>query len=161
MKRTSPTLHMVCGKIASGKSTLCSKLGASPGTIVISEDAWLGGLFADKMKTGVDFLQYSTKLRTTITPHVTALLNAGLSVVLDFAANTVAQRQWMQEIVLASGAEHQLHYLDVADEVCLERLRARNAEGKHEFAATEAQFRKFTAHFVPPADDEGLTIVRH
>lgn len=28
-----PTLHLLCGKIASGKSTLSIKLGSSPGTV--------------------------------------------------------------------------------------------------------------------------------
>lgn len=161
MTQTSPTLYMVCGKIGSGKSTLSARLSASPGTIIISEDTWLAALFADQMQTGADFLRYSDKLRTTLAPHVAALLDAGVSVVLDFAANTVAQREWMLGIVRASGAQHQLHYLDVPDEVCLDRLRARNASGEHPFEATEAQFHRFTAHFVPPTEDEGLTIVRH
>ncbi|WP_245913099.1 AAA family ATPase [Litoreibacter ponti] len=154
-------LHMVCGKIAAGKSTLCAKLGASAGPIVISEDDWLGALFADQMKDGADFMRCSAKLRTAMVPHVSALLTAGLTVVLDFAANTVAQRKWMLDVARASHAGHQLHYLDVSDAVCLERLRARNAEGHHAFAATEAQFRRFTALFVPPTEDEGLNIVHH
>jgi predicted kinase len=33
-----PTLHMLCGKIAVGKSTLAAKLGESPATIVIVQD---------------------------------------------------------------------------------------------------------------------------
>lgn len=161
MTQTSPTLYVVCGKIGSGQSTLCATLGAAPSTVIVSEDAWLNGLFADRIKTGADFLQYSAKLRAIVAPHVTELLDAGISVVLDFAANTVGQRQWILEIVRASGAEHQLHYLDVADEVCLERLRARNAEGKHPFTTTEKQFRRFTAHFVPPTEDEGFNVFRH
>ncbi|GIT86613.1 MULTISPECIES: ATP-binding protein [Roseobacter] len=161
MSQKSPMLHMVCGKIASGKSTLCAKLGASAGTIVISEDDWLSALFADQMKDGADYVRYASKLRTAMVPHVSALLNAGLTVVLDFAANTVAQRKWMLDVARASNAGHQLHYLDVPDTVCLERLRARNAEGNHAFAATEEQFRRFTAHFLPPTEDEGFNIVHH
>ncbi|MEG1328876.1 MAG: ATP-binding protein, partial [Janthinobacterium sp.] len=32
---TSPTLHLVCGKIASGKSTLTARLAAAPHTVRI------------------------------------------------------------------------------------------------------------------------------
>ena len=161
MPQTSSMLHMVCGKIASGKSTLCATLGAPTGAIILSEDDWLGALFFDQMKDGADYLRYSTKLRTAMAPHVAALLKAGLTVVLDFAANTIAQRTWLLDVISASGTAHQLHYLNVPDEVCLERLRARNLEGKHAFAATEEQFRRFTAHFIPPTEEEGFNIVRH
>ncbi|NCE91845.1 AAA family ATPase [Pseudomonas sp. L13] len=33
-----PTLHLLCGKIASGKSTLAKTLAAEHGAIVLSED---------------------------------------------------------------------------------------------------------------------------
>lgn len=161
MSSTSPLLHLICGKIASGKTTLSSKLGTSEGAIVISEDDWLATLFADQMTTGADYVRFSAKLQTAMAPHVEALLNAGLTVVLDFAANTMEQRKWMLEVARTCGVGHQLHYLDVSDDVCLERLRARNAEGTHAFAVTEEQFRRFAAHFVPPKDDEGFNIIHH
>lgn len=161
MPPTPPTLHLVCGKIAAGKSTLTARLGEAAGTVVIAEDDWLAALYADRMSTIADYLRCAAKLRAVMTPHVAALLNAGLSVVLDFPANTVETRRWMRGILDATGAAHQLHLLDVPDMVCLARLRARNAGGDHPFAATEAQFHQITRYFVPPAPDEGFTIVRH
>lgn len=159
MQTTRPVLHLICGKIASGKSTLAAELGASAGTVIISEDVWLGPLFGDQMATGADYLFYSGKLQAAMTPHIVALLTAGVSVVLDFPANTVAQRRWMRQLIEDSGAAHQLHFLDVPDDICLQRLRARNSEDTHEFSATEAQFRQFTAHFVPPMAEEDFDIV--
>lgn len=154
-------LHMLCGKIASGKSTLAAKLADQPGTVLISEDAWLGGLFADQMSSGADYVRYSAKLRAVIGPHVIELLRAGVSVVLDYQANTVDIRNWMRSIFEGAKAEHQLHLLTASDATCLDRLRARNAAGNHPFAATEAQFQAFTKHFVPPSLDEGFNIVQH
>ena len=161
MSHKPPMLHLICGKIASGKSTLSARLGAEPGTIVISEDAWLGPLFDDQLKTGADYLRCAARLQKAMAPHVATLLGAGLSVVLDFPANTPDQRAWMLGLARTAGVDHRLHYLDVPDAVCLDRLRARNAEGLHPFAATEEQFHRFAAHFVPPAEDEGFHIVRH
>ena len=161
MAPARPTLHLFCGKMASGKSTLAGKLARSPDTVRISEDAWLGALFADELKTGRDFLRCSGKLKTIMGPHVTELLDAGVSVVLDFQANTRDARTWMQGIVSASGAQHVLHVLETPDALCLERLRERNASGAHPFAPTEAQFHEFSRHYVPPAPDEGFNIVRH
>lgn len=161
MSSTSPTLHMICGKIASGKSTLSRELGARPATVVIAEDAWLAALFGDEMSTIADFVRCAAKLEAAMGPHVVSLLQAGLSVVLDYHANTVARRVWMRGLVDASGADHQLHYLDVPDEICKARLRKRNAGGDHPFAVTDAQFEQISGYFVPPSPEEGFRVVLH
>lgn len=41
MSNAAPTLHMLCGKIAAGKSTLAAELGDANGTVIIAEDEWL------------------------------------------------------------------------------------------------------------------------
>ncbi len=155
------TLHLICGKMAAGKSTLAARLAEEDGTVLISEDVWLSALFGDQISTGADFMRFSATLRAVIGPHVTALLKTGLSVVLDFQANTVESRAWMRGILEGTGAAHQLHVLDVPDEICLERLRARNASGEHPFAPTEELFHRFSKHFVVPSPDEGFTVVWH
>ena len=161
MSPTVPTLHLVCGKIASGKSTLTARLGAKPGTIVIAEDDWLATLFSDELSSISDYVRCSAKLQAIMGPHVASLLNAGVSVVLDFPANTVANRLWMRTIVEATNVAHQLHFLDVPDDVCKARMRARNESGEHPFAVTDEQFEKISRHFVAPTADEGFNIVTH
>nr|WP_259049016.1 ATP-binding protein [Klebsiella sp. BIGb0407] len=155
------TLHILCGKIASGKSTLAAKLGSQPGGIILSEDSWLSLLFKESMNSVEDYIHYSARLKSAIKPHVIALLHAGVNVVLDFPANTLASRQWIMSIIEESGAHHQLHYLAVSDEVCKARLHQRNAAGEHDFAATDAQFDFITAYFVEPQPEEGFMIVRY
>lgn len=161
MTSHTPTLHMLCGKIASGKSTLAAKLGRADGTIILAEDDWLGALYANQMSTPADFVRCSRQLRTVIGPHTVALLNAGVSVVLDFQANTIESRQWMHDILDQTQAAHALHVFDVPDAVCLERLRRRNAQSDHPFAATEKQFHLISKHFVLPTDEEGFSIIQH
>ncbi|MCK0151378.1 ATP-binding protein [Marivita sp. S6314] len=161
MAKDSPTLHMMCGKIASGKSTLSARLGAQPRTVVIAEDVWLHGLYADQLASVADYMRAMARFRPMIGPHIADLLTAGVSVVLDFQANTVDARRWMRGIVEQTQASHALHVLDVPDEVCLKRLHARNAAGTHPFTVSDAQFHHVSAHFVPPSDDEGFHIVRH
>ncbi len=150
----APTLHLFCGKIASGKSTLADRFAERPGNILLREDVWLSGLYGEQMSSLADFVRCSSLLRKTITPHVAALLESGLSVVLDFHANTKESRQWMRAIADKVECKHQLHFLDVPDEVCKERLRQRNAAGKHEFSVSEAEFDRISSHFQPPAEDE-------
>ncbi|MBI6549383.1 AAA family ATPase [Xenorhabdus lircayensis] len=159
-KETS-VLHILCGKIASGKSTLSAKLALQPMTIVISEDQWLSRLYASEIKTVSDYVHCASKLRNAVEPHLIALLKAGISVVLDFPANTISNRKWMKGIIDATKADNRLHFLEVPDEVCLARLRLRNQSGTHDFSTTEEQFELITRYFVTPQEEEGFNIVLH
>ena len=161
MSTHPPILHLLCGRIASGKSTLAARLAADPATVLIAEDSWLAALYADRLATLDDYLRCAARLRRAMGPHVAALLNAGVLVVLDFPANTPRQRAWMRGLVEDSAAAHALHVLDLPEEVCLARLRARNAAGSHPFAVTEAQFRDVSRHFATPTREEGFVLVRH
>ncbi len=161
MSLNSPELHLLCGKIASGKSTLAAKLGNGGEMVVIAEDEWLSALYSNEMSSVSDYARCAAKLQDAMGPHIVSLLNAGVSIVLDFHANTIARRVWMRSIVQEAGVAHKLHYLDVADEVCKARLRARNAGGEHPFSATEQQFLQVSRHFVAPSPEEGFDIVLH
>lgn len=156
-----PVLHMFCGKMAAGKSTLAARLSEPSGMVLITEDEWLSALYGEDMRTGADFLAYSGRLRAAMGPHISTLLGAGVSVVLDFAANTRASRNWMRIMLDESEADHYLHVLTPPDDVCLQRLHARNAKGDHPFAPTEEQFFQFSKHFMRPTPDEGFNLVMH
>ena len=154
-------LHFLCGKIAAGKSTLSKALAAEHRAVVLSEDEWLPLLYSDELLTIPDYVRYSTRLKKVVGPLVRDLLAAGVSVVLDFPANTVEQRRWMKDLADNSAAPHRLHYLDIPDEVCKARLKARNAGGEHPFEVTDEQFEQITSHFVPPSEGEGFRMVVH
>ena len=156
-----PKLHLVCGKIAAGKSTLCQQLAGEPATILLREDDWLSTLWPGEVASLEDYARCAASLRAIIGPHVADLLRAGLSVVLDFPANTLASRAWMRTIIDEAGAAHTLHWLNFDDETCKARLRERNAAGAHAYAASEAEFDLFTRYFVPPATEEGFDVVEY
>ncbi len=153
------TLYLLCGKMAAGKTTKASELASQPRTVLIAQDEWLYTLYPDELNTLADYVRYSTRLNSVMGVHVEALLRAGLSVVLDFPANTVKSRQWMKAIVERAEVAHVLYYLDLPDSECKRRLRQRNASGAHEFAPTEADFDQFTSYFVPPAPEEGFNVI--
>lgn len=154
-------LHMVCGKIGSGKSTLTQRLAAEPNTVLVSEDAWLARLYPNEIHAIADYVRCAGRLRDAMAGHIEALLAAGMSVVLDFPSNTVTTRAWGRGIFEKAGATHRLHYLDVPDQVCKARLRARNLSGEHPFETTDAEFDQITSHFVAPTVEEGYHIVRY
>jgi predicted kinase len=156
-----PVLHLLCGKAASGKSTLARRLAEGPATLMISEDFWLSRLYAGQQDTIEQYIRNSRRLREVMGPHIESLLKAGLSIVLDFPANTPVIRRWMRGLAEAANADHRLHFLDVSDEECKARLHQRNEGGTHDFTVSDAEFEEITRYFVPPSADEGLTIVNH
>ena len=152
---------MLCGKIASGKSTLASRLADADQAIIISEDEWLYTLFSDQMSSPKDYVRCSAKLRKVMKDHISRLLENGISVVLDFQANTVEARNWLRTIIDDTGAYHQLHVLNVSDQVCLQRLHERNASGEHPFVVSDEQYHQISRHFSPPSPDENFNLVEY
>jgi len=162
MSVSTPTLHLMCGKIASGKSTLTRALGDAPRTVVLNEDTLLATLYGGDMSSIADYMRCSDRLRDAMHSHILSLLkNAGLSVVLDFQANTIDSRAWLRSLIDESGVLHVLHYLEAPDAVCKARLQKRNEAGNHAFVVSNAQFDQITSHFVPPTVDEKFNIVVH
>ncbi|MCO7573352.1 ATP-binding protein [Pseudomonas chlororaphis] len=162
MTPSSPTtLHLLCGKIASGKSTLASHLAQAGGSVLISEDQWLAQLYPGQIHSLADYLQHAQRLKEVLEPLVIAMLRAGTCVVLDFPANTLAQRTWLRALADRACVDHRLHFLDVDEGTCRTRLRERNERGEHPFSTSEEQFALVCRYFVPPQADEGLHIVVH
>jgi predicted kinase len=147
MTADGPTLHLLCGKIASGKSTLARSLAGRPGTLLISQDHWMATLFPGEVRTIDDFVRLSTRLRTAMGPHVIDILRQGLSVVLDFPANTVNWRAWMRSLIVEAGVAHELHVMDCPDAICKSRLRQRNESGQHPYEVDDATYDLFTNYF--------------
>lgn len=154
-------LHLISGKIAAGKSTLARQLASNPQTVLISEDGWLAQLYPDELRSVTDYVRLSNRLRLAMEMHVVDLLKSGTSVVLDFPFNTLGARAWGRRIFEDAGASHYLHFLNVSDEECKQRLRLRNSSGDHPFQATDEQFEQITKHFVEPSPQEGFNLVMH
>jgi hypothetical protein len=63
-----------------------------------------------------------------------------------------------------TGADHRLHYILADDDICKARIRQRNVskpEGLFFGVVTAQQVDEVNRFFVPPAAEEGLTIVIH
>jgi predicted kinase len=155
------TLYLLCGKIAAGKSTLASQLAQHPATLLIAMDDWMSALYPTENRTIEDFAAYSTRLRAAMGPHVVAILRQGVSVVMDFPANTVKSRDWLRSLADEAGVAHELHVLEVPDDVCKARLRQRNASGEHPYQVDDATYDQFMSYFAYPSADEGFNVVVH
>ncbi|HAU13633.1 MAG TPA: cell division protein ZipA, partial [Gammaproteobacteria bacterium] len=76
-----------------------------------------------------------------------------------FPGNTVAQRAWLKSVFSEIGADHELVYLEVPDEVCLARIeKRRNEQPERAATDTENMFFQVTKYFVEPSADEGFNL---
>ncbi len=155
-------LYCMCGKMAAGKSTHARALDAKTNAALLIQDEFLEALFPGEIHTIPDFVKFSARLRNALSPPILDLLSRGVSVVLDFPGNTRVQRQWFRQIVEAANVEHELHFIDVPDDLCKRQLKQRSATLPEGSAwTTDAEFDAITAYFQAPADDEKFNVIRH
>lgn len=168
-KRTRPDgtpgearLLFLCGKMASGKSTLARELATRENAVLLSEDELLARLFPDEVVDVSTYAKYSSRIRDGLEPFICAVLSRGISIVLDFPANTRNQRAWFRGLFEAAGARHELHFIDAPDALCKRQLRQRSeALPAGERWTSDAEYDAITAYFEPPSAEEGYTVVVH
>lgn len=153
-------LYFMCGKMASGKSTLSKKLTREHNAILFSEDEILKKLYPDEIQTLNDYVKYSLRLKTVLKETIIELLIKGNSVILDFPANTKKQRAWFKEIFLEAKVEHCMYYVKRSNEVCKKQLKKRNeGKSKDEPLINEATFDAITKYFQEPDESEGFNCI--
>jgi len=99
MMAGSAKLIFLCGKMAAGKSTLARELAKRENAVLFVQDDFLAALFPGEITDIPTFVHRYTRLKNALTPHICLLLSQGISVVLDFAAATKAQRAWFRELI--------------------------------------------------------------
>jgi len=155
-------LHILCGKMASGKSTLAEKLKEEHSAILISEDTCLERLYENEINDFEDYIKYTKRLRAVLFEHIVALLGKDIDVVLDFSANTMRQRLWFRKIFEKANVDHVLHYVIASDELCKKQLLERSkALPKGTKFTSEEEFDMITQYFEEPLDKEGFNLKRY
>lgn len=155
-------LFFFCGKMAAGKSTLAREIAQREDAVLIVQDELLSKLFPGEIVDIPGYIKYSSRLKDGIAAHICSLLSKGLTVVLDFPGNTRTQRAWFRELFERANADHELHYVEVTDELCKRQLRERSKELAEGSAFTsDAEFDAITKYFQAPSDDENFNIIRH
>lgn len=155
-------LIFFCGKMAAGKSTLAKELAARENAVLLNQDEMLDTLFPGLIVNVASYLEYAGRVNRMVAPHVAAILSKGVSVVLDFPANTKNQRAWFRGIIDSAAVDHELHFLDTPDAISKAQLKARSA---HLPAGTkwttEEDFELIASHFVAPTHGEAFNVIRH
>jgi len=155
-------LHLLCGKMASGKSTLAAKLVIDESALALSEDELLANLYPNEVVDVPTYVERSGRVKAALRIHIIELLRKNVTVVLDFPSNTRGQRSWLLNIASDAGVDHTLHHLECSDELCIARLDVRRLkQPERNNTDTLEMFRAITKFFEPPTGDEGASIVVH
>lgn len=157
------TLHFICGKAGAGKTTLARDLRCTLPAVVFCEDQWISTL-GFEVRSLEDYLQAATKCRSLIGPLAEELLRMGVSVVFDFAGNTLKGREWVRSVFESAEAEHVLHFLEASDSECLANIHRRNEEkpaGIYFGHVADELFFAVNPYFVRPTSEEGFRVVPH
>jgi predicted kinase len=157
------TLHFICGKAASGKTTLAQELAQRHAAVMFGEDEWLT-LLNVEINSLADHQRHSKTLKAVLAPLVVRLLRLDVSVVFDFAGNSPVDRAWVRSLFQSTNADHVLHHISASDKTCKTRLRLRNEtrpDGLYFGYVSEERFDEVTRYFKPPSDEEGFHLVCH
>ena len=150
----SATVHLLCGKTGSGKTTFARALEQERKALLLSADEWMILLFGRDMERELfdARLRVCKELIYGVSERLTRL---GVDVVLDFGFWARAERNAARDRISASGAAHVLYFFDAADDVLRKRLRARNSRlPANAYEITDEMFEEFGGMFEPPAADE-------
>lgn len=157
----SGRLIFFCGKMGAGKTTMSHSIAKNELGIRLSEDEWLSSHYPEQIETFQDYLKHSSLIKPFVRSLATNLLTTGNTVVMDFPANTVRQREWFKSLCNETECTHELIYLAVSNEVCLEQISKRRKEQPERAQFdTEAVFNEVAKYFEAPTDSESLNIVQ-
>ena len=146
--------------MGAGKTTKSRAMAEDMNAVLLSEDEWLEALYPNLIACLDDYITYSKRLKPQMKKLVQAILMAGTDVVMDFPANTITQREWFRGVFSEIQAPHQLIYIDLPNEACIQQLAKRRVE-QPERATTDTleMFEQVTKYFVPPTSDEGFNLM--
>jgi len=149
------------GLPCSGKTTLARQLEARYSALRLTPDEWhirlFGHDYRDDMTEADESVHGSRhdvveSLMWDVAARVLAL---GVDVILDFGCWVRGQRDEFRSKARDLGADFQIHYVAVSDEVLFERLEARNAlPAAGAFFIPRSKLEEWIRIFEPPASDE-------
>jgi hypothetical protein len=148
------TLHLICGLPCSGKTTLAKRIEHERNALRLTPDEWIVRLYgADISGKALDGVR--DPVEGVLWDLAARVLVLGVDVILDFGFWSRREREDFRERAKKLRARSELHFLDVAEEDLVARLRARNAKlPAGTFWIDEERLREWCRMFEAPAAEE-------
>ena len=158
-----PTLHLISGLPASGKTTYATDLRTRVNGVLFNLDRWLITAFGRYSLADVGLDEHTRRVlacRELIWESAAELLKRSVDVILDDGFFYREHR--MRHVALAelAGARTTIHFVDTPLEQVRVRLARRNADlPRYNFRIDPATLEGFLEMIQRPTPDEGATLV--
>ncbi len=153
-------VHLLCGFVGSGKTTLAKQLAANDRAVRFTLDDWMLRLF-DLTPYEPEYGEKAERCKELIWDVAVQVLSVGVDVVLDWSQWSRAARRHWREQAASVGALAVLHYVDVPLDVAVEQVRRRNQQSRRGTHWIDpAEMRDFAEKFFEaPTRSEGMTVI--
>ena len=147
---------LICGKVSSGKTTYAGKLLKENYTVLLSVDEITLALFGQH--AGEKHDDYVERTQNYLFEKSLRLIKNGISVILDWGFWTREGRKAARAYFEERGAQSELHYVSVTDEVWRGNIERRNElvlRGKTgAYFVDEGLLKKLESRFEEPVSGE-------
>jgi len=153
------TVHIICGPLGAGKTTVARRLAETQGVLRFSLDEWVMQLFGRNAPHPMVFewwVERCSLCSTRIWSVCRDVLVQGMDVVLDFGFPRLAHREEYRALATEAGAKVHLHIVGADVALRRQRVRARNRDQRETFAllVTDEMFEGSESWWEPPSGTE-------
>ncbi len=146
-------IHLICGKICSGKSFYARTLAQEENAVILSCDGVMT-LFPP-LEGDAAYARVSEKVKAYLLSQAADIARCGAKVILDWGFWHRDEREKTAAFFAARRLSVQWHYLDVSDARWEANIQKRNAApGSADYLVDEGLKQKCLSHFQPPDSAE-------
>ena len=154
---TMATVHLLCGRPGSGKTTFARELEETHKAVRYTYDEWMIQLYG---RSPEQFEALFNRVSNLIWRIATRNLALGTDVILDKGFWRKRERENVRQAAAAIGAESKLYFLDAPIDVLRKRILTRSKSDKDALWINDQAFTEFINRFEPPGDDEDFILIR-
>jgi predicted kinase len=154
-----PAVHMICGTLGAGKTTLARRLATETKAARFSLDEWIMRLFGTEAPEPMQlewWVERAQRCSRQIWAVCRQLLACDRDVILDFGFPSRQHRAEYLALARAAGAQVKLYVVSADAQLRRQRVRVRNEQRAETFAltVTDGMFEGSESWWEPPTSDE-------
>ncbi|MBO2517508.1 MAG: ATP-binding protein [Clostridiales bacterium] len=151
------TVHLICGKICSGKTYYAKGLKKEENAVILSTDEATWALIRNEQ--GEFYNEFARRVNLYLMKKAAEIAAAGANVILDWGFWTRRDRRDISVYLEAREVPYVWHYIDVPHALWQRNIAERNervarGEGGSDFFVDEGLLEKLNSLFEVPERDE-------
>ena len=151
------TVHLLCGRPGSGKTTFARELEKTHRAVRYTYDEWMVQLYG---RSPEQFETLFNRVSNLIWRIATRNLALGTDVILDKGFWCKRDRENVGQAAAAIGAETKLYFLDAPIDLLRKRVLNRSKSDEDALWINDQAFTEFINRFEPPSDDEDFVLIQ-